>query len=201
MKKLMTIATIALAGVAFAAGPNEQQRGPNAGIGRGPMGLEGAADPVVRMVTNPRMAEKIGLSEEQTAKIKEIDKQNRLDTANLRKKLRDASEKQAELLKAEKIDEAAVMAQIDQVFETRKEMAKAQTRRIIAIKAVLTPEQVTLALEEFRNRPKQGMRGQGAKGNGQGRGRGMRNGQGPEGEGPKGECKEGDCPPPPPSED
>ena len=60
-------------------------------------------------------------------------------------------EKQVELLKAEKIDEAAVMQAIDEVFEARKEIAKAQTKRTIEIRSILTPEQVTKALEAMRD--------------------------------------------------
>ena len=58
--------------------------------------------------------------------------------------------KQLDLMKAEKIDEAAVMAAIDEVFELRKAMAKEQAKRLIAVKTVLTPEQVAKAHEEMK---------------------------------------------------
>jgi len=161
MKTLLTFTTVALAAAAFAAGPKEG-RGP-----RGPrVGMEGATDPVVRLVTNPKVAEKIGLTPEQQAKIREINKANRDGSEDLRKAHRDAMEKQAELLKADKIDEAAVMAEIDKSFDARKEMAKRQTKRVIAIKAVLTPEQVAKALEIAKDRPARG-RGPEAEGKGQ----------------------------------
>jgi len=192
MKTLLAFATVALAATAFAAGPKE---------GRGPMGprvgmgMESPADPVVRIVTNPKIAEKIGLTDEQRDKIKEINKANRDNNEELRKTLRDTMEKQAELLKADKIDEAAVYAEIDKAFEARKEMAKRQTKRIIAIKAVLTPEQVQKALEiakEFKDRP-MGGRGPGAKGKGP---KGPKCGDGDKPcDGPK--CKDGDKPEPP----
>lgn len=150
MKTLLTFATVALAAASLAAGPKEGrepgQRGRRGGI------EGGSSDPVVRLVCNPKVAEKIGLSEEQRGKIKEINKANRDNSEDLRKALRDAMEKQAELLKADKIDEAAVMAEIDKAFDARREMAKRQTRRVIAIKAVLTPEQVSKALEILKER-------------------------------------------------
>jgi len=148
MKIQMAAAILAMTATAFAAGPNG---------GKGPMmrgGMEGGGDPVVRMVTNPKIAEKIGLTDEQRKQIKQIDKAYRVD--DQRKALRAAMEKQSELLKAEKVDEAAVMAEIDKAFEARKEIAKRQTKRVISIKAILTPEQIQKALEAFRNRPKRG---------------------------------------------
>ena len=75
------------------------------------------------------------------AKLKEIRKASEANRG-AQKKIREASKKQAELMKAAKIDEAAVMAAIDEVFEARKAMAKAQTKRIIAVKSILTPEQI-----------------------------------------------------------
>lgn len=151
MKRLLAFTAVAFAGAALFAGPGE-------GWGRGkhgrPGGMEGGGtDPVVRLVTNQKVAEKLGLSEEQREKIKEINKAGRDDSGELRKAVRDAMERQAELLKADKIDEAAVMAEIDKAFDARREMAKRQTRRVIAIKSLLTPEQVSRALEILKDRP------------------------------------------------
>ena len=164
MKTLLTFATVAFAAASLVAGPKEGrepgQRGRRGGM------ESGSSDPVVRLVCNPKVAEKIGLSEEQRGKIKEINKANRDNSEDLRKALRDAMEKQAELLKADKIDEAAVMAEIDKAFDARREMAKRQTRRVIAIRAVLTPEQVSKALEILKDRQqsKQARRGKGPRG-------------------------------------
>lgn len=144
MKTPLVLAIAAIAATTFAAGPKENGKKPPFG------GMPGLSDPIVQFVSNPKFAEKIGLSEEQKEKIKEIDKANK--NTDLRKQLKESMEKQTELLKAEKVDEAAVMAEIDKAFDLRKEMAKRQTKRIIAIKAVLTPEQVEKALAEIKNR-------------------------------------------------
>jgi len=174
MKTLLAFTTVALAAAAFAV--------PEGGPGRGPMpngpqgGMDGPSDPIVRMVTNQKMAEKIGLTEEQQKKIKAINKEDRNNLGDLRRTFRNAMEKQSELLQADKIDEAAVMAEIDKAFEARKEIAKRQTKRIIAIKSVLTPEQVEKALEAFKSQ-KRNRRGAEAKA-----------GEGPKG--PKPECGE-----------
>lgn len=115
------------------------------GFGGGMMG-----DPAVMAASNPKIAEKIGLSAEAREQIKKLDVDNREKVKELQKKTREAMEKQAQLMKAEKIDEAAVMAVIDELFECRKEMAKTQTKRLIAVKALLTPEQVAKAAEMMK---------------------------------------------------
>jgi len=147
MKTLLAVATVALAAATFAAdSKGGQRKDPPGGMKEGP------SDPIVRLVTNPKMAEKIGLTEDQQKQIKEINTTNRESSEDLRRSLRESMKKQTELLKADKIDEAAVMAEIDKAFDVRKELAKRQTKRIIAIKSILTPEQIAKALEEIKNR-------------------------------------------------
>ena len=114
----------------------------------GPM--MGGMDPIVRMVSNPAVAEKLGLSDEQKAKLKELTGDNQ-SNREAQKKVREATMKQLELMKAETLDEAAVMAAIDEVFELRKAMAKDQAKLAIAIRAILTPEQIAKGQEELKN--------------------------------------------------
>ena len=161
MKSLMTMAVAALCGVALAEKP-EGGPGPRGGMGSMPM-----MDPIVRMVSNPKVADKLGLSDEQKAKLKEIRK-NFGANGESQRKVREATMKQVELMQADKIDEAAVMAAIDEVFEIRKAMAKEQAKRVIAVKSVLTPEQIskardtmktTMGLRGERRPPRGGRRG------------------------------------------
>ena len=189
MKSLIIVAVAALSCVAFADGPEGGQRpeGPRRGLGPrdgfGPM--MGGVDPIVRMVSNPAVAEKIGLSDEQKAKLKEL-KGNGGANRESQKKVREAMMKQAELMKAEKVDEAAVMATIDEVFELRKAMAKEQAKRVIAVKSVLTPEQVKMAHEEMKKMfEARGDRG--PRREGKGPRKGVRGEKGPK-EGPKEGC-------------
>ena len=195
MKSLMMIAVAALSCMAFAEGPEGGARpeggrrgfGPREGIGP-MMGM----DPVVRMVSNPAIADKIGLSDEQKAKLKEIG--NSFEAAReAQKKVREATKKQLDLMKADKIDEAAVMAAIDEVFELRKTMAKEQAKRVIAVKSILTPEQIAKAHEEMKKMfESRGDRGPGRDAKRGDKGprevRGLRGGKGPKG---------GDVPPAP----
>ena len=106
-------------------------------------------DPIVRIATNPQMSEKLGISDEQKTKLKELKSGGR--NSETQKKVREATERQAELLNADKIDEAAVMKAVDEVFELRKEMAKEQIRRVIAVKSILTSEQIAKALEAVKS--------------------------------------------------
>ncbi len=190
MKSLVMVAVAALACVAFAEGPEGGARpeGAHRGFGfregRGPMAM--GSDPIVRIVSNPAVAEKIGLSDEQKAKLKEL-KGSPDGNRETQKKVREATMKQVELMKAEKIDEAAVMAAIDEVYELRKEMAKSQARRVIAVKSILTPEQVAKAHEELKKMSE--ARGErSARRAAQREGKGRRGGRGPRGKtGPQGE--------------
>lgn len=131
---------------------------------RGEMGFGMQGDQVVMAALNPNIAEKIGLSDEVQLKIKQIDIDSRKEIKDLQQKTQVAMEKQANLLKETKVDEDAVMAAIDELFDLRKEMAKVQTKRLIAIKALLSPEQLEKATEEvkrvreeFRSRRPNGM--------------------------------------------
>ena len=154
--------------------------------GMGGMGMMG--DPLLRAVTNPRIAESLGLTDEQKAKIKELSA-GKKDNREAQKKVREATMKQVELMKAAQIDEAAVMAAIDEVFEIRKQMAKDQAKRVIAVKSILTPEQIAKAHENMKTM----FEGRGDRGPKRG---GMR---GPKGRGPKGgDASEGEAKSAPP---
>ena len=203
MKSLIVVAVAALGCVAFAEGPEGGQspEGPRRGFGpRDGFGQMMGGDPIVRIVSNPAVAAKIGLSDEQKAKLKDL-KGDSEASRESQKKVREATMKQVELMKAEKIDEAAVMATIDEVFELRKTMAKEQAKRVIAVKSILTPEQVAKAHEEMKKMfETRGDRGPRRDGKGPREFRGPRRGQHGE-KGPKaGPDEGGDAPAPAPED-
>ena len=184
MNKLMMVAVAAFVSAAcFADEPAVGAKRPERRMNRPPMGeramMGGAGlmgDPIMWAVMNPKVAEKIGLSDEQKAKLKDL-RRVRGGNRELQEKVRKGMEKQMELLKAEKIDEAAVMAAIDEVFEARKSVAKEQTKRLIAVRAILTPEQVAKATDAMKElRGNRGPRGEG---------RGPKGDRGPKPEAPK----------------
>lgn len=164
MNKLMVMGAVALVSAAcFAEGPKEGPREGRCGerppmgerqhMGERPqMGERGpqmGGDPLMFAVMNPRSAEALGLSDEQKAKLKEV-LGPRDATRELNEKIRKGMERQMELLKADSVDEAAVMAAIDEVFEARKAVAKDQTKRLIAVRAILTSEQIAKATEMMK---------------------------------------------------
>ena len=186
MKKLMMIAVAALCCVALADGPERERHagGPRGGMG-GMRHHEMGMDPIVFAVSRPQVVEKLGLSDEQKAKLKAVTDRVRDGREGMRK-VREATMKQFDLMKADKVDEAAVMKAIDEVFELRKQMAKDQVRRVIEIKAILTSEQIAKAREEM----KRGFEARGDRGPRHGGPRGGREGRrGPRREGKETEAK------------
>jgi Spy/CpxP family protein refolding chaperone len=151
MKKLMMIAVATLCCVVLADGPERGERhagGPRGGMG-GMRHHEMGMDPIVFAVSRPQIVEKLGLSDEQKEKLKVVTDRVKGGRESM-KKVREATMRQFDLMKAEKVDEAAVMKVIDEVFELRKQMAKDQVRRVIEIKSILTPEQIAKAREEMK---------------------------------------------------
>lgn len=116
-----------------------------------------SVEPVVRMALNPKMTEKLGVTAEQVAKLKALG-DNREAMKGLHEKAKKGMERQAELLKAEKIDETAVLAALDETWEARKEVAKLQTKRLVAVRSILTAEQITKAREAMKAMRSQGGR-------------------------------------------
>lgn len=131
------------------------QDAPKKNMGRFRSMGEGFFDPIAWMVSNPKFAEKLNLTEEQKAKLEELNKTQRENGKINRAIMGDAMKRQMALMTAEKIDESKVMASIDEVFALRCAMAKDQVKRVIAVKNILTPEQIKKANEikaEFRDR-------------------------------------------------
>lgn len=155
MKKsiVAVVAAVTLVAVAEEQKPfMPQQRRGNPQFMRGEGLMSG---PILRMALNEQVMEMIGVDEAQKAKLEELAKADKQGDARMKLRnevMRDAMERQAKLLEAEKIDETAVMSSIDEVFELRKEMAKEQTRRLIALRAVLSAEQIGKIREKMKQR-------------------------------------------------
>lgn len=129
---------------------NRMRRSRPANFNQAAMGA-GMNDPILRAIMNPKVVEELGLSDEQKEKLVAL-KSSRDDNHELQKKVGEQTRKQIELLQAEKIDETAIMASIDEVFELRKKMAKAQTKRIIEARSILSPEQLKKARQMIEER-------------------------------------------------
>ena len=151
------LATVALAQEPAASGdgakPDRKAMRPAGPRGaRMQMGSPMMMDSILRMANDPQFAAKLGLTDEQKAKLKEISG-GRGHDRDSQKAVRKCMDRQAELLSADKIDEAAIMATVDELCEARKVAMKEHLKRMIAARAVLTPEQLAKAkslANEFR---------------------------------------------------
>jgi Spy/CpxP family protein refolding chaperone len=163
-----------------AAGPRRDGPG---GAGRlGPGGAPGMHEGgsigfLVPLLQRPEAAARIGLPEERAqalaATFAELDAQ--LKAVN--GKLPDAFRRQADALEAEKPDEAAVLAAVNEVWDLRREVALLQTRKVLAIRTSLTAEQIEKARALLREE-RRARRGEGDRGDD-----GMRRGPGERGPG------------------
>ena len=161
MKCLMTMLVAAVSLAAFAQEPAAEGA---ACPRRGRKMMAGPSiEPVLRAAMNPKIAEKVAITEEQVAKLKALADEKGVSKP-LHEKIQKGTERQVELLKAEKIDEAAVMAALDEVWDAKKEVAKYQTKRLIAVKSILSAEQIEkirAALKAKRDGRQKGPRAEG----------------------------------------
>lgn len=165
MKCLMMMLAAAVSLVALAQEPVAEgaarPRGGRMAMVGGP-----SIEPVLRAAMNPKLAEKASITEEQVAKLKVIaDEKGALKT--LHEKIRKGTERQVELLKAEKIDEAAVMTAVDEVWDAKKEVAKYQTKRLIAVKSILSVGQIEKIRDALKAKREGRQKGPRAEGRGQ----------------------------------
>ena len=148
---------------------------------------------LLRLLDNPRIAERINLTAEQRTAITEAIRDLDAQLEALRPRLDEAIKVQTALLGELKPDETRLMNAVDEAWSLRTEVAKIQTKKLLALRSKLTDEQ----LEQVRGmmagpagmrqprgegapdgEPRQrgegapGMRGEGAPGGGQPRQRG-----------------------------
>ena len=113
--------------------------------GFGPGGEGGALGFVVPMLSRPETAAKIGLPEEKAsalaAAFADLDAQ--IKAAN--EKLPAAFKRQTDALEANPVDESAVLAAVNEVWDLRREVALLQTRKLIAVKTTLDADQIAKA--------------------------------------------------------
>ena len=165
----IAIAATFAAGAAFAQGP-----GPG-GPGFGGPGFGEHRPPMERAMrgdrgqwwNNPKVAEKLKLTDDQRKAMDVIFQQHREKLVDLRGNAEKAEIEMEPLVKADQPNESAVLAQIDRVAQARAELEKANARFLFELRAKLTPDQWK-QVQEFRQN-RQGMRrdwGNGGRGPG-----------------------------------
>ena len=108
-----------------------------------------------KALRHPRVAEKLGLTQAQRRAIDE--RLASLEEAQiaLRSELEKAALKQARLMMAEKLDEAALMAVVEETGRIHTEMAKLRIQHLLFMRQTLTPDQVEKARSIIREGQKQ----------------------------------------------
>jgi protein CpxP len=89
-----------------------------------------------------KMAAKLGLSEQQKVKIKEVFKQNREQAKPILDRLITEKRNMRTLVQADKTDEAAIRAQAAKLAAVEGDMAIQRAHMAKQIRAILTPEQI-----------------------------------------------------------
>ncbi len=167
---IILVAMLTLQAVGQEQQPTERRsvRGPAGAKGGGREQRRPGADQDIMMgqaLRNPRMAEKLGLSEEQQQAIEgqlaELQKAHN----SLRAGMEQAGLQQARLMMAEELDEAALMAAVEETGRIRTELAKLRIRHLLFMRKTLTPEQIKKARSAIRDKMKK-HREEGSKGRG-----------------------------------
>jgi len=100
----------------------------------------------------PRVAQKIGLNEEQRKKIEHKLEQLQDNHLELKYKMKKAAMKQARLITAKELDEEALMDVIEETGRYRTQMAKQRIKLIIFMRETLTPDQIKTMQGMMRER-------------------------------------------------
>ncbi len=106
-----------------------------------PMGRQRTMAPGGRWWLDPATAERIGLTEDQRAKLAEIYHANRLRLIDVNASLQKEQLIMEPMMEADRPDQAQVLAQIDKIAQARAELEKANARMLFGFRGVLSQEQ------------------------------------------------------------
>lgn len=154
----LAIAGVLMAGSAWAQMPGDDS-GPGMDMHRPPIerafvghGIEG------RWWNNPRIIERLKLTDDQRKDFDSILLQHREKLIDLRANVEKAELEMEPLVRADQPNETQILAQIDKVAQARAELEKANARYLLAIRSKLTPEQWK-EVQDFRKNHDQMRRG------------------------------------------
>lgn len=144
-----------------------ERRGAMAGgmqRGGGMQGAMGRETMLAHFVSNPKTAQRLGLTSNQVAALSEKLDAIQKQKVQVRAELEIAGMEQAKLLAAEKVDEAAIMTAVEKTGSAHTRLAKLEIQPIIELKKVLTPAQVAMAKDMVRERLRDRMAAEAAEG-------------------------------------
>ena len=142
----MAIAGVLFAGIAFAQapapGPGPGGPGPGFGDHRPPFerAMAGQGEHG-RWWNNPKVAEKLKLTDAQRKAMDDTLQQHRETLVDLRGSLEKYELELEPMMQQDQPNESQILAQIDKVAQARAELEKANARFLLAIRGKLTPEQ------------------------------------------------------------
>lgn len=119
-------------------GDRQQRAGRMGGMENREMGMERMLG---AMVMNPEFSKKLNITADQQAALKKLMENQRAKLTELQTVVANAAKKQAELMLAEPLDEAALMAVVEETGTARTALAKASITMLIETRKVLTEEQ------------------------------------------------------------
>jgi Spy/CpxP family protein refolding chaperone len=179
LKLGIAIAGILFAGTVWAQDPAAGGQGPGFGDHRPPMERSfGAQGEHGRWWNNPKVVDKLKLTDAQRKAMDDTMQQHRETLVDLRATLEKAELELEPMMNEDQPNENQILAQIDKVAQARAELEKANARFLLAIRSKLTPEQWKQMEADRAERGHGGWQG-GPRGNWQ---PGSRRGQSPDGQ-------------------
>jgi periplasmic protein CpxP/Spy len=188
MKGILTVKLgLAIAGILLAGTALAQEPAPGGGPG---MGFGDHRPPFERAMgehghwwNNPKVAERLKLTDAQRKAMDDTLQQHRETLVDLRGTLEKSELELEPMMKEDQPNESQILSQIDKVAQARAELEKANARFLLAIRSKLTPEQWKQMEADRANRPR-GAWSRDGQGGPEGRGpRAQRRGQPPSGDG------------------
>ncbi len=108
---------------------------------------EDARDPLSGAFFPPELIaqarEQIGFTEEQQSALRDQMQKLQARAEELKQKLEQENTALAKVAKQDKVDEAALLAQVDKVLDAERELKRLHISALVGIKNLLTPEQQT----------------------------------------------------------
>ena len=144
------------------------------GPGFGGPGFGGHRPPMERAMrgdhgrwwNNPKIVEKLNLTEDQRKAMDAIYQQHREQLIDLRAAVEKAEVGMEPMVSADQPNESAVLAQIDKVAQARAELEKANARFLFELRSKLTPDQWKQVQEYRQNRQELRRQWRGSRGPG-----------------------------------
>ena len=160
------------------AAPNGERAG---GVRQGPrFGDFNPEGMILRLMENPRVAEELGLTEDQKKALQDKVSEFAPELGRLRTELEQTGKEQARLLTDESATETQLMDAVEKTGQIRMQLAKINMKQLLAVRNSLSAEQRKKLREMVQKRTEE-WRVQGAglgRGAEEKRGRGLRPGKG-----------------------